>query len=264
MRSLGAAGNRAPQLPKAPLPRMRTTARRAMLRLGYDLRRVHAPEWADFSDEQLTLCAEVQTLTQASRERIVTLADAVEYIVRRGITGDFVECGVWLGGSSMVIAKTLLRLGISDRRIWLYDTFGAMPQPEGDEDRDGNRDFAGQLPPKLTSDVPYGSYLPNVRANMESTGYPPDRISYVCGLVEETIPATVPTEISLLRLDTDWYSSTAHELEHLYPRLASGGVLIVDDFGHYQGARKAVEEYFERSPILLTRVDYTGRMGVKA
>src|SRR5437868_15519763 len=108
MRNHGAAGNRGPQLSKLPLPRVRTTARRAMLRLGYDLRRVHAPEWADFSDEQLTLCAEVRTLTHASRERIVTLADAVAYIVRRGIAGDFVERGVWLGGSSIVIVKTLL------------------------------------------------------------------------------------------------------------------------------------------------------------
>jgi hypothetical protein len=89
-------------------------------------------------------------------------------------------------------------------------------------------------------------------------------VSYVCGLVEETIPATIPDQIALLRLDTDWYGSTAHELRHLYPLVASGGVLIVDDFGHFQGVRKAVEEYFAERPILMTRVDYTGRMGVKA
>src|SRR5437762_1356240 len=104
---------------------VRWKARRAMLQLGYDVRRVHAPEWADFSDEEMSLCSEVQMYTQTSRERIVTLAAAVEYIIRRGIPGDFVECGVWLGGSAMVIAKTLLRLGVVDRHIWLYDTFGA-------------------------------------------------------------------------------------------------------------------------------------------
>jgi hypothetical protein len=244
------------------LPRVRSAARRAMLRLGFDVRRIHAPEWADFTDQQRSLCAEVQMYTQTSRERIVTLADAVEYIVRRDIGGDFVECGVWLGGSSMVIAKTLLRLGCRDRRIWLYDTFGAMPQPD-EADRDVNRDFAGRPPARLSSDTPHGAYLPAVRTNMESTGYPPDLVSYVCGLVEETIPETAPTEVALLRLDTDWHSSTAHELEHLYPLVSSGGVLIVDDFGHFQGARKAVEEYFAERPILLTRVDYTGRMGVK-
>jgi hypothetical protein len=192
----------------------------------------------------------------------VTLADAVEYVIRRGIPGDFVECGVWMGGSAMVIAKTLLRLGVHNRRIWLYDTFGAMPQPE-EAERHLNRDFSGRLPERLTSDVPHGGYLPQVRENVESTGYPSELITCVCGLVEDTIPGAVPSDIAVLRLDTDWYSSTAHELEHLYPLLATGGVLIVDDYGHFQGVRKAVDEYFQRSPILLTRVDYTGRMGLK-
>jgi hypothetical protein len=192
----------------------------------------------------------------------VTLADAVEYVIRRGIPGDFVECGVWLGGSAMVIAKTLMRLGVHDRRIWLYDTFGAMPQPD-EADRDVNKDFAGRPPERLTSDAPHGHYLPQVRENMKSTGYPAALVSYVCGLIEETIPASVPEQIALLRLDSDWYSSTAHELEHLYPLVATAGVLIVDDYGHFQGARKAVDEYFEHSPILLARVDYTGRMALK-
>jgi O-methyltransferase len=242
--------------------RLRRAARRAMLRAGYDVRPIHAPEWADFTDEARALYAEVALYTQTPPERIVTLADAVEYIVRREIPGDFVECGVWLGGSVMAIARTLARNGVRDRRIWLYDTFGAMPQPDED-DREVNRDFAGRLPPRRSSDVPHGAYLPTVRKNVESTGYPPELVSYVCGLVEKTIPATSPQKIALLRLDTDWYSSTAHELQHLYPLLAPGGVLIIDDYGHYQGARKATDEYFEQSPILLTRVDYGGRMGVK-
>lgn len=246
---------------RIPQP-VRDAARRAILRRGYDLRRIDAPEWADFTDEQRSLCAEVQPFTLTSRERVVTLADAVEYIVRRDIPGDFVECGVWMGGSSMVIAKTLLRLGVRDRRLWLYDTFGAMPQPEESE-RDINRDFAGLPPTHRTTDTPHGAYLPTVLENMESTGYPPDLVSCVCGLVEETIPATAPDGIALLRLDTDWYSSTVHELEHLYPLVAGGGVLIVDDYGHFRGARKAVDEYFEQSPILLTRVDYTGRVALK-
>lgn len=250
------------EVSKAAVQSVRSRARRAMLQLGYDVRRIDAPEWADFSDEQRSLCSDVQLYTQTSPERIVTLADAVEYVIQRGIPGDFVECGVWLGGSAMVVAKTLLRLGVQDRRIWVYDTFGAMPQPEETE-RDVNRDFAGRLPERHKADEPHGFYLPQVRENIESTGYPPNLVSYVCGMVEETIPASAPHEIALLRLDTDWYSSTAHELWHLYPLVPPGGVLIVDDYGHYQGARKAVDEYFAKAPILLTRVDYTGRMGLK-
>ena len=227
------------------LRRLRGSVRRGMLHLGFDVRRVDAPEWADFSDEQLALCAEVQPYTQTSRERIVTLADAVEYVVRRGVPGDFVESGVWLGGSAMVIARTLIRLGVR-MRGYGSTTRSARCRSPANPSAKSMGNSAGRLPPRLTSPVPHGAYLPQVRANLESTGYPPDRISYVCGLVEETIPASAPQQIALLRLDTDWHSSTAHKLEHLYPRLSSAGVLIVDDYGHYRGARKAVDEYFER------------------
>jgi len=88
-------------------------------------------------------------------------------------------------------------------------------------------------------------------------------VEFVVGKVEDTIPARAPESIALLRLDTDWYESTRHELQHLYPRLAEGGVLIIDDYGHWQGARRAVDEYFRDRPILLNRIDYTGRIAIK-
>jgi hypothetical protein len=98
-----------------------------------------------------------------------------------------------------------------------------------------------------------------------ATGYPAERVHLVRGPVEETLPAAAPERLALLRLDTDWYASTRHELEHLYPRLVDGGVLIVDDYGHWQGARQAVDEYFAGTapPPLLHRIDYTARIGVK-
>ena len=85
------------------------------------------------------------------------------------------------------------------------------------------------------------------------------------GKVEDSIPQTLPGKIALLRLDTDWYESTAHELKHLYPLLVPGGVIIIDDYGHWEGARKAVDEYIEANklPLLLNRIDYTGRIGIK-
>jgi hypothetical protein len=100
---------------------------------------------------------------------------------------------------------------------------------------------------------------------MDSTGYPRDRITYVQGKVEETIPAVIPDKISILRLDTDWYASTRHELVELFPRLSIGGVLIIDDYGYWRGARLAVDEYFSQgaAQMLLHRIDYTGRIGVK-
>jgi hypothetical protein len=105
----------------------------------------------------------------------------------------------------------------------------------------------------------------SVRTRLIEPGYPPERIHLVEGPVEQTLPDAAPDAIALLRLDTDWYESTRHELAHLYPRLAEGGVLILDDYGHWQGARRAVDEYFagEAPPLLLNRIDYTGRIAVK-
>jgi hypothetical protein len=101
---------------------------------------------------------------------------------------------------------------------------------------------------------------------MQSTGYDARHIAYVKGKVEETLPQDAPDQIALLRLDTDWYESTYHELVHLYPRLAVGGVLIIDDYGHWQGARRAVDQYISENKLklLLNRVDYTARICVKS
>jgi O-methyltransferase len=109
------------------------------------------------------------------------------------------------------------------------------------------------------------SSLEDVKRVMAATGYEPGKTVFVPGRVEDTIPASAPETIALLRLDTDWYQSTYHELTHLYPRLAVGGVLIIDDYGHWQGARKAVDQYIreQKLKLLLCRIDYTGRVCVK-
>jgi hypothetical protein len=210
------------------------------------------------------LYARVRPFTMTSVERVYAVYEAVRYISAAGIPGDVVECGVWRGGSSMMAALTLSDVG-ARRAIWLYDTFEGM-SPPGEHDVDYTGTHARTVL-QLTDRVPGESNvwawatLDEVRANMASTGY--SSVEYVAGKVEETIPSQVPSEIALLRLDTDWYESTRHELEHLYPRLADGGVLIIDDYGHWGGARRAVDEYFTQRPILLNRIDYTGRIAVK-
>jgi len=104
-----------------------------------------------------------------------------------------------------------------------------------------------------------------VRRMIEPLGYPPERLHFVKGMVEDTIPTVMPPEIALLRLDTDFYSSTKHELVHLYPRLASGGVLIIDDYGAMPGCRRAVDEYAAEYQLrwFLTRLDAHVRLLVK-
>lgn len=212
----------------------------------------------------------VRRHTMTTAPRIAALCDSVEHLVDAGVEGSFVECGVWRGGSMMAVAFTLLRLDAADRDLYLFDTFAGMPEP-GEADVDSPYDGYSIHTRSRRARRGGGSRWNRVsaeavRRRLEGTGYPRERIHLVAGMVEDSLPAHAPERIALLRIDTDWYESTRHELVHLYPRLARGGVLIVDDYGHYQGARRAVDEYFDETGErpLLHRIDYTGRIAVKA
>jgi len=205
--------------------------------------------------------------TMTSKERMYALYKSVEYIIKADIPGDFVECGVWKGGSSMVIACSLLKLGVKDRKIYLYDTYEGMSEPtDKDKDLVTNKSIFKvwrELRKNSHSDWCYAS-VEEVKDNMKQTKYPNSQIIFVKGKVENTIPINMPSRISLLRLDTDWYESTKHALEHLYPLLSERGVLLLDDYGCWEGAKKAVDEYFaDLPPLLLNRIDYTGRVAIK-
>lgn len=205
--------------------------------------------------------------TMTSMLRCYALYQAVKYAIQNDIPGDFVECGVWRGGSAMLVAMTAKSLGVTDRKIYLYDTFSGMSEPTavdvsvedsgvkaserwGKEERIDRNDWC------------YAS-VADVRSNLKQTGYPEDKFVLIEGKVEDTLPSQSPEAIALLRLDTDWYESTKHELRHLYPRLREHGVLIIDDYGSWAGAKKAVDEYFSEQPALLNRVDSSCRLVVK-
>jgi len=209
----------------------------------------------------------VKPYTMTSPERVIGLCDAVRYVVANGVEGAIVECGVWRGGSSMAAALMLSGLGAANRDLYLFDTFEGMSEPGELDRRASDAAGAAELLAASTKGDKVWAYSPidEVRKNLASTGYPLERISFVQGKVEDTIPGHAPDRIALLRLDTDWYESTKHELEHLFPRLVPGGVLIIDDYGAWEGARRAVDEYVAagRVKILLSRIDETGRVGVK-
>lgn len=250
---------------------MKRLIKTVLRRFGFDLIRCDSKSiplsetLPDLSAEELRIVSSVQPFTATSPERIAALLNAVTYLVTNKVEGDIAECGVWRGGSMMAIALTLLAHNDTTRTLYLYDTFEGMSEPT---DADKSLD---EVPAKLQlerdakgSGVWCYAGIEEVWANIVSTGYPQDKIRLIKGKVEDTIPKTIPSRLALLRLDTDWYESTKHELDHLFPLLDKKGVLIIDDYGHWQGARQAVDEYFAQHQlqVYLHRIDYTGRIVV--
>jgi O-methyltransferase len=224
----------------------------------------NSPRREDMDDAFWRLHERVAAYTMTSPERLFAMRDATRHVLIAAIPGDIVECGVWRGGSAMIAALVMAEAA-EHRRLWLYDTFEGMTEPtEHDRDFRGVSVHDEYEHRKATAGGWAIATLRDVRTNMAATGHPDDLIEFIEGPVEETIPSRAPDQIALLRLDTDWYESTRHELRHLWPRLSPGGILIIDDYGHFQGARKAVDEHFaEVGPHILSRIDYTGRLVVK-
>jgi O-methyltransferase len=211
----------------------------------------------------MELYEKVQAFTLCEIERCYALYQSTNYILRNNIQGDLVECGVWQGGSAMLMGYMLAEAKKSDRSIWLYDTFEGMTKPGEGDDESAKKHWEKMQNADGTNQWCYAS-LDDVRQNLKRTGYPENMIHLIKGKVEDTIPAKMPEKISLLRLDTDWYVSTQHELQHLFPLIEKGGALLIDDYGAWKGAQKAVDEYFKDKPIqLISRIDFTGRLIIR-
>jgi len=221
----------------------------------------------DMEKDFLDIFRKCKPYTMTSVERMYSLYKAVEYVVVHNIPGDIVECGVYKGGSSMLCACTLKALHNVEKEIYLYDTFEGMSKPTQRDKTHFDASAMGHWENHQRKDINKWCYAPleAVKTNMTLTSYPQERIKFVKGKVEETLPKTIPDQISLLRLDTDWYESTYHALLHLFPKLSSHGIIIIDDYGHWKGAREAVDQYFKENniKIFLNRIDYTGRIGIK-
>jgi O-methyltransferase len=233
----------------------------------------HADVLASLSVADRAIVEAAMPYSMTGAARLSALVDAVRYLEARQITGAFAECGVWRGGSVRTMIETLQDVPGRVRDIYLYDTFSGMTAPTEQDVSEyeppaletwrtaatrGEQAWSNLFNPEVFSEA-------SVRRMLLDTGYPDARLHFKVGPVEETLPGEAPEgPIALLRLDTDWYESTRHELEHLYPRLSTGGVLIVDDYGHFEGARRAVDEYFAtHGQLLLSRIDYTARIAIK-
>jgi O-methyltransferase len=244
--------------------------RRQMRLVGVHWKRLRQIKYPrDFDEQVIETIKAVAPYTMMNKARAYGLVDAVRFVAKTGIPGAFVECGVWKGGAMMAVAGTLLQLGQRDRDLYLYDTYEGMANP-GPEDVNWRGESAVHIWKNLALRGSKGSNwnyvgLEDVKKVMSKTGYDPNRLHFVKGLVENTIPEHAPESIALLKLHTDFYASTRHILEHLFPRLAPGGLLIVDDYHWWGGTRKAVDDYIQENnlSLFLSRVCVGARIAQK-
>jgi O-methyltransferase len=219
------------------------------------------------SDEVIYRYIRDKKLATASDERLFATIMACRHVVQAGVPGDFVECGVWRGTNSIIAASVFENLR-SDKVVWCFDTFAGMTAPtEVDVNYRGER---ASIKFEKTRHAAHTDWcyaaLAEVKANFAGAGVLTERVNFIEGDVAKTLaePRNLPKAVSVLRLDTDWYESTRAELEALYPLLSPGGILIIDDYGHWGGARKAVDEYFAKGGRpFLQYIDQTARLGVK-
>ncbi|MCC6947036.1 MAG: class I SAM-dependent methyltransferase [Bradyrhizobiaceae bacterium] len=218
------------------------------------------------TDRERHLIEKYAEYTMTGRYRPWTLLRAVEYIDCNEIPGDIVECGVWRGGLMMMVKEARSASNVA-RSLYLFDTFTGMPEPIQLDVNYRGESAQEKYAERRKSDHTNWAYasLDEVRSNFLRFNLDLQNVFFVAGKVEDTLrdESNLPKQIAILRLDTDFYESTKAELEILYPRLVPGGILIVDDYGHWLGAKRAVDEYFsDRRPLLLP-VDYSCRMAVK-
>ena len=230
--------------------------------LGLELRPTDVRHFAEATGRERDLIKQFKGYSMTPPFRQWTFLRALEYVERSQIEGDIVECGVWRGGNIM-LAKAYVS---SERRYWLYDTFAGMSEPtEHDVSSDGRAATRIHAAPQKQQHNTWGfASLKEVQDNFQRHGLLDETVIFRRGKVEETLESEpLPERIAVLRLDTDWYESTLVELKRLYPLLAPGGVLILDDYGSWLGSKRAVDEYFGGRAPLLVPVDCASRMAVK-
>lgn len=192
----------------------------------------------------------VRSHTMCSNARLRGLYQGITYVVINNVIGDVVECGCARGGSAALMALTLKQLE-ARRPLWLFDTFEGLPAPTSDD------------PDYEIADLFTGSCLGPIEEVQQLFERLQvfEQVHLVKGLFQETLPRSDIRQIALLHIDGDWYESVKTCLDHLYDRVTPGGIIQLDDYGYWKGARKAVDEFLERRSIdvPLKRLDYSGR-----
>lgn len=203
-----------------------------------------------------------KNLSSFNLEFFLFLELSLDYLFKRNrIEGDVVECGVFKGANCRFICDYLKSINYENINIFLYDTFEGMPCASSNDINiftKKNYNFYLKKMQKNNEVDNFYKYenIENVKKLLFQTNYNKNKIHFIKGLVEETIPKTIPNKISLLILDTDYYDSTKHELQHLYPLVEKGGIIIIDDYGTWSGVKKAVDEYFDNLNDFKSFIDH--------
>ena len=255
---------------------LRAVIKKIMNKFGYELRLINLEYEnlknsfpVEFSKDEVELVRYVidNGLTGVSKERLFATLMSCKYVLNCEIPGDFVECGVWRGGNA-IIAAGIFKMYGSNKKVYLFDTFTGMTEPSSsDVEMHSNITAQELLNHRKKAQLSQGRSIDDVRDNFAKYDLLNENILFIKGDVLQTLhdSENIPESISVLRLDTDWYESTKFEMDILYSRVTKNGVLMIDDYGHWTGSKKAVDEYFQENHnhIFLQYIDYTGRLGVK-
>ena len=217
-------------------------------------------------EKELLLKSGKYSMTSLTRRW--ALIQAIKYVHTKKLEGDFVECGVWKGGN-LIIFKSLNENLKINKKIYGYDTFEGMSQPSDHDIDYSGKPAKNEWEKNINKNLNYSfncyAGIEEVNNNLKKNFKNIDDIILVKGKVENTLTKNenLPKKISILRLDTDWYESTKFGLEILYPKVSNGGILIIDDYGFWKGAQKAVDEYFKDQHVWMHYVDYSCRLIIK-
>ncbi len=238
---------------------------RCTLPVGMPKRSEHAVMNYDEEQAAREAIALVEDHTMLSYQRLITLWQQVRYLDRAGIPGCLVECGTWKGGAAALMALAHRSAGNPSRHLHLFDSFEGLPEPDRSQDGEMAVRYAGERASGHLRSIGkcVGTLEDNKHVLTSAAQYPSSLTHYHGGWFQDTLPAVPPSlgEIALLRIDGDWYESTKICLESLFPKVRSGGIVVIDDYGKWSGCRKAVNEYMEtlERPLFLNHIDAAGR-----
>jgi O-methyltransferase len=246
-------------------------------RLGYELNVSEAVRHLgyDMEDEARQKIRLVRSHTMLPYRRLITLYQQAVFCEKNEIQGSYVECGTWKGGAIGLMALANLQHATVRRDLHLFDSFEGLPEPDEAIDGEKAAQFArdlgaranGKLAPLEGAFGSVGTLEINKQLLEKVVGYDTNHLHYYKGWFQDTLPrhAADVGDIAILRLDGDWYSSQSVCLDYLYDKVVSGGFVIIDDYGWFDGDRRAVDEFMQRKQIraFLNHIDNAGRYWIK-